>query len=94
MDAAPIQARVDASLPSDLAALIPDDAPELVGVGWVSEWLGITPPSIVAAIKDGRLPHLSIPGGKDRVAAYAVRPSDCVRVWGRRVIARRSRSDA
>lgn len=93
MDAAPIQARVDASLPAEIAALIPDDAPDLVGVGWVVEWLGLTSPTIVAAIKDGRLPHLTIPGGKDRVAAYAVRPADCARVWGRKIIARRARTD-
>ena len=94
MDAADIISRVDDVLPDDLAALIPDDAPELVGVGWVSEWLGLAPPTIVGAIKTGRLPFISIPGGKDKVAAYAVRPRDAARLWGRKVLTRRAKESA
>lgn len=91
MDACQFTARVDDALPADLAALIPEDAPELVGVGWVSEWLGLSSPTIVGAIKAGRLPYISIPGGKDKVAAYAVRPRDAARLWGRKVINRRAK---
>lgn len=91
MDALRFNPRVDDVLPADLAALIPEDAPELVGVGWVSEWLGLTPPTIVGAIKAGRLPYLSIPGGKDKVAAYAVRPVDAARLWGRKILNRRAK---
>ncbi|MCB1257518.1 MAG: hypothetical protein KDB26_10455 [Microthrixaceae bacterium] len=76
-------------LPDDLAALIPDDAPELVGVGWIADLLGITPQTVTHAIRAGKLPALSIPGAATTIA-YAVRPEDAVRIWGRRVLRRRA----
>lgn len=81
---------VKIALPAELAELIPADAPEWVGVGWGAEWLEITPPTILAAIRNGRIPALEIPGAKGVVAAYAIRPSDAVRLWGPTVLRRRA----
>lgn len=77
-------------LPADLAALIPDGAPELVGVSWISELLSITTQTVIAAIKSDKLPALPIPGNKG-VASYAIRPRDAVRLWGRKTLRRRER---
>lgn len=74
-----------------LAALIPDDAPELVTPGWVYENLGVLPSTVIHAIKTDRLPALTVAGGKGK-PAYGVRPQDAVRLWGQRILSRRARA--
>lgn len=81
------------TLPDELAALLPDDVPALVGAGWIAEHFGITPQAVSAAIKAGRIESIAIPGGGG-VAVHALRPYDAVRLWGERVIKRRERAAA
>lgn len=78
------------TLPPALAALIPDDAPELAGPGWIAELFGVTPQTVAHAIKSGKLPALAIPGAKGTVSSWAIRPEDAVRLWGGRVLKRTS----
>lgn len=82
------------ALPADIAALIPEDAPELVGVSWVAEVLDLDPGTIMYAIRRGRLPALAIPGARGTTTAHAVRPRDAARLWGRRVLNRRAKAAA
>lgn len=82
------------ALPDDLAALLPAEVPALVAVGWITEHLGITPQSVNAAIRAGRIPSLDIPSVGGTVAVRAVSPIDAVRLWGSRVIRRRERDAA
>lgn len=81
-------------LPADLAALIPDDAPDFAGPGWVGEWLGISPQTVAYAIRVGKLPALAIPGARGTVSSWAVRPADAARLWGHRALNRRAREAA
>lgn len=81
------------TLPADIAALIPGDAPELVGVSWVCEQFGIAPGTVMHAIRVGKMPALAIPGARGTTTAHAVRPRNAARLWGRLVLNRRAKSD-
>lgn len=81
-------------LPAELAALIPLNAPDFAGPGWIGEWLRISPQTVAYAIKNGKLPALAIPGARGTVSSWAVRPADAARLWGRRTINRRARETA
>lgn len=77
-------------LPPAIAAAMPADAPELVGVGWVVDVFGVSNATVIYSIKSGRLPSVAIPGGGGAIAAYAVRPVDAARLWGRRLLKKTS----
>lgn len=82
------------ALPPEIAALLPEGAPELVGVSWVAELLDLDPGTIMYAIRRGKIPALAIPGAGGSVSAHVVRPRDAVRLWGRRVLNRRAKAAA
>lgn len=73
-------------LPPAIVAAMPEDAPELVGVGWVADVFGIRTGTVIHAIKVGKLPYVAIPGSNGSIAAYAVRPKDAARLWGSRLL--------
>lgn len=85
--------RID-ELPADIASLLPDDVPELVGVSWVCEVFDLVPGTVMHSIRAGKLPALVIPGRGGTVTAHAVRPIDAARLWGRLTLNRRAREAA
>ncbi|WP_134796650.1 hypothetical protein [Mycobacterium avium] len=82
------------ALPPEIAALLPEDAPELVGVSWVAELLELEHGTILYAIRKGKIPALAIPGARGTISAHVVRPRDAVRLWGPMVLRRRARAAA
>ncbi|MCP2628106.1 hypothetical protein NLB33_35235 [Mycolicibacterium smegmatis] len=64
--------------------LLPADAPEEVGVGYISGLFDVSRAAVVARIKNGDLPARVIPGS-GRSFTYAIRPSDAALIWGHKL---------
>lgn len=67
------------------AAVLPSDAPEEVGVGWIVEHFGVSPATVTHRIRTGALPARAIPGRGSSVF-YAIRPEHAAAIWGHRLI--------
>lgn len=82
------------TLAPELAALLPDDAPEFAAPGYIAEFLGLTTPTVLYAIRVGRIRALAVPGARGTTATWAVRPTDAVRLWGHKILRRRAQAQA
>lgn len=64
--------------------LLPADAPDEVGVGYIADLFRVSRAAVVARIKNGDLPAKAIPGS-GRSFTYSVRPSDAALIWGHKL---------
>lgn len=78
-------------IPVEMAGFMPA-APALVGVGWIKETYNIPVSTIYAAIYDGALPTVEVPGARGAVS-YVIRPESAFKLWGPRLMARALQGD-
>lgn len=79
---------VDTPLTDVVSGLLPDDLPELVSPEWVAQTFGLHKTAVFYAIRNGKLPVLTVTGGGNskRTATYAIKPADALRIWGYRLV--------
>lgn len=62
------------------------EIPELVTVAWVARTFHLTSPSVLYAIKHGRLPAERVCDAEGKVVAYSIKPSDAFLLWSHRLV--------
>lgn len=61
------------------------DIPPLVGLSWIVDHFGVTGTSVQHAVKQGKLPAISVPNSHGKVLAWKVRPADALLIWGHKL---------
>jgi hypothetical protein len=70
---------------AELLDMPAEEIPPLVGLSWVVEHFGVTGTSVQHAVKQGKLPAISVPDSHGRVLAWKVRPADALLIWGHKL---------